>query len=73
MAEEFKGSRINGAFVAELYNFIYDKQINYWIYGHSHRNMPLIEINGTKMVCNQLAYVHYKKNLLFDRKAFFEL
>jgi hypothetical protein len=44
MAEEFKGSSINGAFVAELHDFIYDNQINYWIYGHSHRNMPVIDI-----------------------------
>jgi len=73
MADEFKGSSINGAFVAELYDFIYDKQINYWVYGHSHRNLPMVDINGTKMVCNQLGYVHYQENLSFSRKAFFEL
>jgi hypothetical protein len=73
MAEEFKESRINGAFVAELYDFIYDKHINYWVYGHSHRNLPCIDINNTKIICNQLGYVHYKENLLFDSKAFFDL
>ena len=59
MAEEFKNSRINGAFVAELHDFIYDNRIDYWIYGHSHRNVPEIGINGTKMLCNQLGYVHH--------------
>jgi hypothetical protein len=32
MAEEFKNSRINGAFVAELHDFIYDNRIDYWIH-----------------------------------------
>jgi porphobilinogen deaminase len=54
---EFKNSRINGAFMAELHDFIYDNRIDFWIYGHSHRNMPTIDINGTKMLCNQLGYV----------------
>ena len=52
MAEEFKNSRINGAFVAELHDFIFDSNIDYWIYGHSHRNMPETDINNTKLLCN---------------------
>jgi predicted phosphodiesterase len=48
MAEEFKNSRINGAFVAEMHDFIFDNAIDYWIYGHSHRNMPEININEPK-------------------------
>jgi len=63
MADEFKNSRINGAFVAELHDFIYDNRIDYWIYGHSHRNMPEIDINGTKMLCNQLGYVHHNEHI----------
>ena len=71
MAEEFKNSRINGAFVAELHDFIYDNPINYWIYGHSHRNMQEIEINGTKMLCNQLGYVHHEEHRTFNPQAHF--
>jgi len=71
MAEEFKNSRINGAFVAELYDFIYDHPIDYWIYGHSHRNMPETDINGTKMVCNQLGYVHHGEHATFNPQAYF--
>jgi len=71
MADEFKNSRINGAFVAELHDFIYDSKIDYWIYGHSHRNMPAIDINGTKMLCNQLGYVQYGENKTFDSQAHF--
>jgi hypothetical protein len=71
MADEFKNSRINGAFVAELHDFIYDNQINYWIYGHSHRNMPEIDINGTKMLCNQLGYVHHREHTSFSPHSCF--
>ena len=69
MADEFKDSRINGAFVAELHDFIFDNQIDYWIYGHSHRNMPEIDINGTKMLCNQLGYVRYGEHVTFNHQA----
>ena len=73
MAEEFKNSRINGAFVAELHDFIFDNRIDYWIYGHSHRNMPEIDINGTKMLCNQLGYVHHGEHRAFNLQACFEI
>ena len=72
MADEFKNSRINGAFVAELHDFIFDNEIDYWIYGHSHRNMPEININGAKMLCNQLGYVHSGEHVSYNRQAFFE-
>ena len=71
MAEEFKNSRINGAFVAELHEFIHENQIDYWIYGHSHRNMPEIDINGTKMLCNQLGYVAYGEHGTFNLQSLF--
>jgi hypothetical protein len=73
MADEFKNSRINGAFVAELHDFIYDHRIEYWIYGHSHRNMPEIDINDTIMLCNQLGYVQSKEHMTFNRQAYFEI
>jgi hypothetical protein len=73
MVEEFKNSRINGAFVTELYDFIYENRIDYWIYGHSHRNMPEIDINGTKMLCNQLGYVQYGENKTFNLQAYFKI
>ncbi|MCL1933651.1 MAG: metallophosphoesterase [Candidatus Azobacteroides sp.] len=71
--EEFKNSRINGAFIAELHDFIFDHAIDYWIYGHSHRNMPEIEITGTKLICNQLGYVHHGEHTSFNPQACFEI
>jgi hypothetical protein len=73
MADEFRNSRISGAFVAELHGFIFDNNIDYWIYGHSHRNMPEIDINGTKMLCNQLGYVHHGEHVSFNPEAYFEI
>lgn len=73
MADEFKESPSNGAFVAELHDLIYDSDINVWIYGHSHRNMPEIDINGTSLKCNQLGYVDYGEHASFRHDAFFEI
>ena len=73
MSEEFKNSRINGAFVVEMHDFIFDHAIDYWIYGHSHRNMPEMEINGTKLLCNQLGYVHHGEHKTFNPEACFEI
>jgi predicted phosphodiesterase len=57
-ATEFKCSSINSAFVVELYDIINESDIEYWIYGHTHRNIDA-EINGTHIVSNQLGYVGY--------------
>lgn len=56
MAEEFIGSRINGAFTSDLNKMLELLPIDYWIYGHSHRNIEK-EIGRTKCVSNQLGYV----------------
>ena len=73
LADEFKNSRINGAFVAEMHDFIFDNPIDFWIYGHSHRNMSEITINGTKLLCNQLGYVHHGEHAKFNPQACFEI
>jgi hypothetical protein len=73
MANEFNTSRINGAFAAELHDFIFDSDIDVWIYRYSHRNMPEIDINGTRMLCNQLGYVKQREHTTFNRKAIIDL
>ncbi|MDE7338527.1 MAG: serine/threonine protein phosphatase, partial [Bacteroidales bacterium] len=72
MADEFKGSSINGAFTVELGNFITDSRINYWIYGHSHRNINKV-IGTTQCVSNQLGYVFQNEHSTFRRDAIIEL
>ena len=57
-AKEFQGSAINGAFTVELGNYIADSDIDYWIYGHSHRNINA-QIGKTKILSNQLGYISH--------------
>jgi hypothetical protein len=37
-----------------------------------YRNMQEININGTKMLCNQLGYVHHGEHRIFNPQAYFE-
>ena len=57
-ADEFRGSLINGAFTVELGDYIATSGIDYWIYGHSHRNIEA-QIGGTRILSNQLGFVSY--------------
>lgn len=61
-AKEFQGSVINGAFTVELGNYIADSDIDYWIYGHSHRNIDA-QIGKTKILSNQLGYISHGEYL----------
>lgn len=73
-ADEFKGSSINGAFTVELGNYIAGSGIDYWIYGHSHRNIDA-QIGTTQILSNQLGYVHQSEQLHngFDPKRHIKL
>ena len=72
MADEFKGSSINGAFTVELGDFIANSRINYWIYGHSHRNIER-RIGNTVCISNQLGYVFQNEHHTFRPDAVIEL
>lgn len=72
MSPEFKGSNFNGAFTVELGEYISGSSIEYWIYGHSHRNIDNM-IGNTKCISNQLGYVFQNEHLSFDSKKHIEL
>ncbi len=72
MSEEFRGSSINGAFTTELCSYIADSRINFWIYGHSHRNIEAT-ICKTQCVSNQLGYVFQNEHHSFRRNAVIEI
>lgn len=57
VANRFKGSSLNDAFVSEQGNWIADSRIKYWIYGHSHVNIDG-KIGDTEFLSNQLGYVN---------------
>lgn len=73
MAKQFKGDILGSAFVSEQYNLIEESCVNYWIYGHSHRNIDEITIGRTKLVSNQLGYVNYNEHLNFKNISKFVL
>ena len=68
---DFKGSRINGAFTAEEYDFVENCGADYWIYGHSHRNIDGV-IGKTQCVSNQLGYVFSGEHKTFDPGRYIE-
>ncbi|MCP4750026.1 MAG: metallophosphoesterase [Proteobacteria bacterium] len=71
--EDHRGSRLSEAFVVELEDLIATSDVLCWIYGHNHRNMPDVEIDGTRVVTNQLGYVEYGESEGFRRDAYIEL
>lgn len=72
MSPEFLGSHINGAFTVELADYIATSGIDYWIYGHSHRNIDKA-IGTTRCVCNQFGYAFHNEHLTFDRNKILEI
>ena len=73
MSDEFAGSRINGAFVTSLTEYIKHSDIDYWIFGHSHRSICNL-IGHTQVLSNQLGYVARDEHLLgFDAGKFIEI
>jgi len=62
---DFAQSKMNGAFTVELASYIEKSPIEYWIYGHSHRNIDKV-IGKTNCVTNQLGYVFHNEHLSFD-------
>lgn len=62
VAPHHKGSVLNSAFATELGELIADSHIDAWIYGHSHTNIDT-EINGTKIVSNQMGYIFQNEHV----------
>jgi len=67
--KEYLNSDVNEAFATNLDDFIQSANVNTWIYGHHHRNIPEFEINGTRLLTNQLGYVKYAENKGFKIDA----
>ena len=54
--------------LVELEEYIKESGINYWIYGHSHRNI-IKTIGKTQVLCNQLGYVFANEHLTFKQES----
>ena len=68
---DFANSLINEAFVVDLDKLINNSKIDYWIYGHTHRNMPIVNMANTNLVTNQLGYVSHKENTKYKSDKIF--
>jgi hypothetical protein len=53
-------------------DYINDFDIDYWIYGHTHKNIDA-ELSGTKIVSNQLGYTFYEEDETFNPEKFLEI
>ncbi len=71
--EKYANSSINEAFGTELFNFIEESEVDYWIYGHHHCNVSDFNVGKTKLVTNQLGYIKYRENENFRNDAVFSI
>lgn len=71
--KEFENSKMNEGFCVEKTEFIEQSNIDYWIYGHSHRNKTDFKIGNTQMVTNQLGYVKWREHGSFGYDKIIEL
>ncbi|MGB5990034.1 MAG: metallophosphoesterase [Marinifilaceae bacterium] len=66
--DKYKSDILNQAFVCELYEFIESSNIDYWIFGHHHSNVPDFIVGDSILTTNQLGYVRSNEHLLFKTK-----
>ncbi len=66
-------SDLSEGFHNDLNDMMRRHRIDYWIYGHNHHNMPDFEIEGVKLLTNQLGYTMYDEHGAFKRNAYFEI
>ena len=71
--EQYKGDLLNEAFAVELFDMIETSNIDYWVYGHHHSNIPEFSIGNTKLITNQLGYVQQNEHQLFATNKCIEL
>jgi predicted phosphodiesterase len=63
---------LSEVFGTDILDEFSERNISYWIYGHSHRNRDLTK-HKIKLVCNQMGYIQEKDCLEFDATKFIEI
>ena len=64
--KQYLESVLNEAFATDLDAFIEDSGADYWVYGHHHDITADFNIGKTKLVTNQLGYVHHNEHREFN-------
>lgn len=62
--EKYVGSQLNDAFCNDLSRLLRSYTIDYWIAGHTHSTINLIE-DKTNIIVNPVGYVHLQEHLDF--------
>ncbi|MBK9048432.1 MAG: metallophosphoesterase [Bacteroidetes bacterium] len=71
--EQYKGDILNESFAVELFDLIESSEIDLWVYGHHHRNIPEFKINRTRLITNQLGYVEYNEHSTFQLNRYVKM
>lgn len=71
--KQYIGSILNEGFAVELFSLIESSHADYWIYGHHHQATPAFSIGSTKLLTNQLGYVHHQEHGRFNAAAVIDL
>jgi predicted phosphohydrolase len=69
----YRNSPLTEAFAVELSDLIGESGAECWIYGHHHVNTPEFTIGKTRMLTNQLGYVHHYEHSSFKRDKVVEV
>lgn len=72
ISPEFKGNILNGCYVSNLFDEVYDSDALFWFHGHTHKSFDY-DINETRIVCNPRGYVGMELNKEFDNMLEFEI
>ncbi len=70
--QQYRNDPLNGGFATELFELIASSEIDYWIYGHHHRNTSAFQIGTCTLVTNQLGYVSHGESGSFVRNKVLE-
>lgn len=71
--QQYRGSILNEGFAVELFDLIEPSGVDYWIYGHHHQSIPTFQIGSTKLLTNQLGYVHHQEHTRFNAGAVIDI
>jgi predicted phosphohydrolase len=66
-------SPINEAFCTDLTELVVHSNASFWIYGHSHHNIPPVQLGATILLTNQLGYIDLNEHGQFRRDAYFSV
>lgn len=69
---QFKGDRLNSAYMSNLDEHIEKYDIDVWCHGHTHDNVD-VEVHGTRILCNPRGYVGHELNKGFNEQLTFEV